>query len=282
MTKRKGIFDVQIDLPSMELDDKPKAKKKDMTIEKAIQTVSMQMKVSGLRERTISDYNLHVDHFCKITGTIYLSDITTNEIYDWLNSMEVSNATKLIRLKCFKAFLGKCFDNGWIPMKFWHSINIKVDKSIKKGATRNEIDVLLSLLDTTAFVGLRDAVAVLTLYQTGIRINTLGQLEEKHIDFHTLTLNLSGNIMKNHKLLQLPINEKLSHLLQVLIQQNNKIRDYHKEKNENIFISHKGTPLTTKSTNNAISKQLNKYAKRYGLNNINAHAIRRAYAKSLL
>lgn len=34
--------------------------------------------------------------------------------------------------------------------------------------------------------------------------------------------------------------------------------------------------------NNAISKQLTKYAKRFGLENIIAHAIRRAYAKSLL
>jgi hypothetical protein len=65
--------------------------------------------------------------------------------------MEVSNATKLICLKCLKAFLGKCFDNGWLPMKFWLSINIKVDKNIKKGVTKNEIEVFLSLLDTTTF-----------------------------------------------------------------------------------------------------------------------------------
>ena len=192
----------------------------------------------------ITIYNLHVNHFCKITSSVYLSDITTNEIYDWLNSMEVSNVTKLIRLKCLKAFLGKCIDNGWLPMMYWLSINIKVDKNVKKGATKNEIEVLLSLLDTTTFVGLRDAVAILTLYQTGIRINTIGQLAEKHIDFNTLTLNLSGNIMKNHKMLQLPIDNKLAHLLRVLIQHNDKIREYQNQKNENIFISHKGKWLS--------------------------------------
>ena len=167
MSKRTGVFDVKLDLQNLVLGDNPKSKKKDMTIEKVLKTVSMQMRVSGLRERTISDYNLHVNHFSKVTKSIYLSDKTTNEIYEWLNSMEVSNGTKLIRLKCLKAFLGKCFDNGWIPMKFWLSINIKVDKNVKKGATKNEIEVLLSLLDTTTFVGLRDAVAILTLYQTG-------------------------------------------------------------------------------------------------------------------
>ena len=37
-----------------------------------------------------------------------------------------------------------------------------------------------------------------------------------------------------------------------------------------------------KSSNNAISKQLSKYSKRFGLENINAHAFRRAYTNSLL
>ncbi|WP_269052331.1 hypothetical protein [Sporosarcina sp. G11-34] len=38
----------------------------------------------------------------------------------------------------------------------------------------------------------------------------------------------------------------------------------------------------SKTPNKAISKQLNKYSKRYGLENINADAIRRADTKKLL
>ena len=52
------MFDVKIDLQNMVLGENSKAKKKDMTIEKVLTTVSMQMRVSGLCERTISDYNL--------------------------------------------------------------------------------------------------------------------------------------------------------------------------------------------------------------------------------
>lgn len=66
-----------------------------------------------------------------------------------------------------------------------------------------------------------------------------------------------------------------------MIQCNDKIKTHYKESNINLFISSKGASLNTKSTNNAISKQLTKYAKRFGLENINAHAIRRAYAKNL-
>ncbi|WP_432352085.1 tyrosine-type recombinase/integrase [Sporosarcina sp. A2] len=120
------------------------------------------------------------------------------------------------------------------------------------------------------------------MYKTGIRINTLGQLSEKHIDWENKVLVLDGAIMKNHQVLKLPIDEQLISLYQAIIQCNNRLREHYDERNISLFITSKGTPLNSKSTNNAISKQLSKYAKRFGLENINAHAIRRAYAKSLL
>lgn len=63
------------------------------------------MKVSGNRSRTINDYFLHVEHFQSITNVQLVTDITSDAIYSWLDSMSVSNQTKLLRLKCLKAFL---------------------------------------------------------------------------------------------------------------------------------------------------------------------------------
>ena len=273
----------QVNLRSLvQLDETGKSLKQEMTIEKALTTLNKQMRVSGLRERTIKDYNLYIKQFCLITGVTYLSDITTEKIYDWLDTMNVSNTSKLIKLKSLKSILGKCFDNGWIETKFWTVIKIKVDKNVKKGAKRNEINLLLSLLDLETFVGLRDAVAVLTMYTTGVRINTLEQIEEKHIDIDNRMFTLDGSILKNHKLLRLPINENLTQLLQVLMQQNDNIRKKHKQSNNFLFITQQGTMLKSKSNNNTISKQLNKYAHEFGLENINAHAIRRGFAKNLL
>ena len=283
MTKRTGLFDINVDFDMKKLiQGEQKSHQNEMTIEKALTTITKQMQVSGFRERTIKDYNLHMNHLCNITSATYLHEITTELIYVWLDSMKVSNQTKLIRLKCLKAILSKCLDNGWIKQKYWKSINIKVDKNVKKGATSNEIQILLSLVDLNTFIGLRDAVAIITLYKTGIRINTLGQLEERHIDFDNMMLTLDGSILKNHKMQQLPIDEQMAHLFQVLIIQNKKIRDNFNQTNKFIFITQKGKSLNTKSTNNAISKRLNKYSKDYSLVNINPHAIRRGYAKNLL
>ncbi|WP_229704211.1 tyrosine-type recombinase/integrase [Lysinibacillus alkalisoli] len=103
------------------------------------------------------------------------------------------------------------------------------------------------------------------------------------MDFENLCLNLDGSTLKNHKFLKLPIDTELVEMLKLLIQLNNGIRAHFGTDNHHIFITQNGTPMNnSKSSNCAISKQLSKYSKRFGLENINAHAIRRAYAKNLL
>lgn len=126
----------------------------------------------------------------------------------------------------------------------------------------------MSLLDLN-FIQLRDAVAALVMFKTGIRINTLVQLEERHIDFTTNMLNLEGNIMKNHQQIELPFDDLLKKLLAVLIKQNAVIRKEYGKKNSLLFITKYGDVVSTSPTHNNIQKRLNKYAKMYGLRNIN-------------
>lgn len=285
MTKKSGLFDVDFSLTTKELTASIKGEKTTTVSYKlfseAVRTIISQMEVSGYRPRTIKDYDTVLMNFSKSAGVTYLEEITVDTIYSWLDGMQVVNQTKLTRLKVLKSFLGKCFTNGWLNLNFWQSINVKVDKKVKKGAKPNDIAILVSLIDKSTVIGLRDVTAILTMYKTGIRINTLGQLRESHIDWGNKTLVLDGAILKNHQVLKLPIDDQLVNLYQVLIQCNDKLREHYGESNTNLFISSKATTLNTNSTNNAISKQLTKYAKRFGLENINAHAIRRAYAKNL-
>ncbi|NOG28497.1 hypothetical protein [Lysinibacillus fusiformis] len=98
-------------------------------------------------------------NFKKVTAITYLEEITVDTIYSWLDSMRVVNQTKLTRLKVVKSFLGKCFDNGWLGMNFWKSIDVKVDKKVKKGAKPNDIAILVSLIDKSTFIGLRGVTA---------------------------------------------------------------------------------------------------------------------------
>lgn len=80
----------------------------------------------------------------------------------------------------------------------------------------------------------------------------------------------------------MPFDELLKKLLQVLIKQNAVIRRGYGKSNSLLFITKYGDIISTSPTHNNIQKRLNKYASMYGLKNINPHALRRGFAKSLL
>lgn len=280
--RKHGIFAVESD--SVKMSSKYQVEVRNaLTIDSALEVVFKQMKIGGNRARTIQSYDYIFRQLVKVNQIKYVEDISADSIYYYLDSIEVSQRTKLIRLKTIKAVLSKFYNNGWFNERFWSVIQIKVDKEIKSGTKTSDIATLLQLIDQATFVGFRDATAIKLMYKTGIRIRTLGELKERHIDFTNLVLDLDGSTLKNHKHLKLPLDEELASVLKTLIQLNKGIREYYKLNNFNLFITQNGLPMNnTKSSNCAISKQLNKYAKKYGLSNINAHAIRRAYAKSLL
>lgn len=290
MTKKKGIFQVsgveninivnQAKKVTKNRLSKVNKEKDKVKISDALAIIGRQMEILGYRERTIRDYKLHVNHLVDIVGVNYLNDITTDSIYYWLDSMQVSNQTKLIRLKCLKAFLTKCYENDWYNTRFWNRLNIKVDENLKPGATDKDINLLLSLIDITEFVGLRDLVAILLMYKCGLRIRTVSLLEEKHIDMDNLVLRLSGDILKNRQNIVLPFDEQTRRLLTILIGQNKIIRDEYGHKNNYLIITRFGESVI-KGTNNALQRRLNKYAKEYGLKNINPHALRRGFAMRL-
>lgn len=198
MSKRSGIFDVSI---KTDLLQPEKSTPKGMSVEKSLFTIIQQMKLNGYRERTLNVYELIFNKFAEITRVQYLEEITVSSIYEWLESMKVSQSTKSTRLKCLKAVLRKCYNNGWYQSKFWLTVQTKLDKKVKQGAKQNDLNILLSLLDTSTFIGLRDAVAILTLFKTGVRIKTLGKIKESNVDFENKMLNLEGSLMKYHNYL---------------------------------------------------------------------------------
>lgn len=280
--RKHGIFAVNADI-AVKPSENHNPNHNSLTIRNALVTVFQQMRIAGNRIRTIDSYSYVFMQFSTVNNLKYVEDITSDSIYNYLDSLEVKQTTKKIRLKTLKAVLGKFYNNGWIVEKFWSNIHIKIDKEVKKATKESDIDLLLELIDQTTFVGFRDAVAIKLLYKTGIRIRTLAELKERHIDFKNLCLSLDGAVMKNHNFLKLPIDGELAMILKALIEINNNIREHYETDNSNVFITQNGQSMaTSKSSNCAISKQLYKYSKKYGLENINAHAIRRAYSKNLL
>lgn len=288
MSKKRNGLKVQMDLSEM-FSDNPSDEtvlvnpKSVLSIEKALEIIIKQMKASGLRTRTINDYETYVLDFIKVTNVQYLIEMDANSIYEWLAQMKVQDTTKRIRLKCLKAFLGKCANNGWITDLFWRNINIRVDEPIKEGATEDDVFNILRQLDLSNFIELRDAAAILTMFQTGIRLSTLSLLEERHIDLQNKLLRLDGAILKNRKVILLPFDNRLQKIYEVLLEQNRLIRSEKGISNNYVFITQhgKGINLDDNPKSNAIAKRLNYYKRKYSLKNINPHGLRRGFAKDI-
>lgn len=300
--QRTGIFDlhdvdaIQLNPPTMQVQrgnsiGNPKifveatelmANNSKIPIEKALMIVKEQMKISGIRPVTRQEYIYVMKRFANEMELVYLDEITMDTVFEWLSKLgNVSNVTKQSKLRVLKAVLNRFYDNGWFEKNWWKPLKIKVDEQIKPPADERQLAILLSLLDMSDFIQYRDAVAILTMYKCGLRVATLIQLEEKHVDFETYTLNLTGDIMKNHDVLKIPIDEELATYLKRLIHQNNIIRKHYKKRNKLILIGKFGDTLDIGTRPSAITKRLSYYAKKYGLTNINAHAIRRLYASNL-
>lgn len=288
MSKKRDGLTVNADLSGVFSGDgmrTPNAvnRKAVLSIEKALKIVTRQMKASGLRARTIDDYETYVMDFVIKTDVEYLLAIDADSIYEWLATMDVKASTKRIRLKCLCAFLGRCFNNGWLSDVFWKNIQIRVDEEIKEGATEEDVFNILRLLDLSRYIELRDAAAILTIFQTGIRLATLSALEERHVDLDNRMLRIEGALLKNRKVILLPFDGRLKKLFEVLFEQNRIIRAEKGVTNQFVFITQAGESVHNERSpkSNTIAKRLNYYKRTYGIPNINPHALRRGFAKDI-
>lgn len=253
-----------------------------ITVHDALAKVVRQASTEGLRDATIRDYGKWLTKFAEHNKIKYVSDIQLEHIYSWLASMDVADSTRRIRLKALKAVLNRMLRLKLIDDFGFQSVRIKVNEAIKQGTTSEDIQDLLSHLDLTNFFHLRDATAILLIWHTGIRLTTLSSLRECHVDLQKKLLMCSGDIMKNHRRLVLPLPDKLTELLGILIKQNHAIADAKGFDTDLIFISKNGNSFAAQFSSNTFGKRLREYGKQFGIKNINAHAIRRGFSKRLL
>lgn len=258
-----------------------KTKKKNILISDMLNEILYEIKFEGVSERTMRDYEYHFNRLCTVANIRYIDELTKTALIKYLQYNDVKDSTKKIRLKNVRAILNRMHFKGYIP-NFWHNIQIKVPVVVKEGISENELHTLLSLLDFTNFSEFRDACIFLLIYETGFRIGTVGELTTDMLDLSEGLVSAPGNIMKNYQALTLPISKELSEMLTELLRVNKQVlRDTNKN-NDFVFISVYGNSLKGKGYVNTFSKRVNDYKKRFGLEHINPHAIRRGFAKRLL
>lgn len=103
-----------------------------IAIHNELQTVLRQLVAAGRRPRTIQTYEISFKQFIKACNIEYVADSDVNLLYGLLESLDgLALSMKLARLKAVKAVMLRFFENGWINLIFWRSVDVKVDKKIQ-------------------------------------------------------------------------------------------------------------------------------------------------------
>lgn len=139
----------------------------------------------------------------------------------------------------------------------------------------------MNTLDLSSFFELRDAVAILLIYETGMRNYTFAQIRESHIDFSNKLFVLPPAIMKVRRSVVLPLSDNLGTLIKDLIDVNNRIRKTYNQVNDYVFINRLGRTIHQTGHSNVIQKRLIEIEKKTGIKNLSPHSLRRAYATNL-
>ena len=248
---------------------------KDVPIELAFDQVRREMIFQGYRQRTIDDYEYHLRRMCQENQIESTLDLSRKALLRYMNSGKVNNTTRSIRLKSIRSLCKKFYNNNWIKKPFWEDIEVFVDVEVKEGATEEDLVTLISQLDFNNFVEFRDACAFLLMWENGIRLNTLSQLTIDMIDEESLTITYPSYTMKGRRTHTLPISKDLMDMLLNLYKKNQRLFP----DTDKIFIA---STNPSSDFGELFSRRIRTYKKNFRLKNINAHAIRRGFAKRLL
>lgn len=201
------------------------------------------MEITGLRERTIINYNDTIRQFVWFVGIEYIDEIDRDNILAFLAKGNVTKTTRQNRLKALRAVFVRWSSQKPMERDFWDDIEIKVDYEAKQGTTEAELHMLFHLMDFNKSTQFRDATAMMLIWETGIRVSTVAGIEKDMVDFERLLIDFPGRIMKNHKPLTLPISEQMAKMMQEVIRLNQDINPESKY----LFITERGTNMYKKT-----------------------------------
>ncbi len=244
---------------------KPKQSKK-VDWKKVLNDFLLLKKAQGKSDRTVSDYNKHVNIFFKRFPNA-LNDLETC-VMEYM-SENVKPATYNLRrayLKCWFDYMkeeGAIFSN---PM----------EKLSKRNAQEKIIDIpvdtlqqLLTLPDTNSFAGLRDYSIMLLMLDSGIRPNEALRLKMSDFDLKHYCVIVPAEIAKTRTARTLPLSIETIRPITKLI--NARPQDW--KNTVPLFSSCEGEEMNTE----VLSRRFEKYSKQLSTS-VTPYALRHCFA----
>lgn len=258
--------------------------------------------VEGLKPRTIQDHKTFYGYFRRWLSTHYptltvdqlTTDIVRQYIYYMLTEQPLfevhkqlakfndrqglSPATVNIRTRSLKCFLKFLYDEGHLSTNIAPRLKLqKVPTDTIGSFTKEEMLLLLSATNQREFVGFRDYILMVVLFDTGMRINEVLNMLAKDIDFIHKSIHIPATHSKNGQARTVPITKRTCDLLSTLLAENQEQFNQH---SDHLFLARDGKPMTYLAAYTRISH----YGKRVGITGtrVSPHTFRHTFAKMFI
>jgi integrase/recombinase XerD len=202
-------------------------------------------KAEGLRERTINDHHRHYKYFRDWLFVNFpilsIEELTADHIRQYIHYMlserqqfqghpsrgknsktiGLSPATVNIRTRTLRCFLKFLFTEDYIKKDISKSIKMqRIEEDTIGGFSKEEMLALLSAPNQREYVGFRDYVLMLFLFDTGMRINEALHVTSENVNFTDRLIIIPASLSKNRKSRSIPMSLKTSDLLHELHKEN--------------------------------------------------------------
>lgn len=253
------------------------------------------MKFDLLKFQYIEHLEKH-GNLSELTIRNYLNDINTFQNY--IGHKEVKNIEALNKEE-FRSYFVFLFEQGyvrssvirkistlrgfinWLILKgylkedhFPMTRTIKKENRLPRFLSYENIDLLLSVPDTSTKLGVRDRSLLEIIYSAGLRVSEVKDLEISRVNVNTREIRVRGKGSKQRICL---IGPTAANWLEVYLDQ---VRPKLVKSNSpsNIYLNRLGGVLTTRS----IQATIKSYSSKLGLDGVHPHTLRHSFATHLL
>ena len=193
----------------------------------------------------------------------------------FLFEQNYARSSVIRKISALRRFIGWLILNGYLkedPLPIARTI--KKEKRLPRFLSYENIDLLMSVPDTSNKLGIRDRSLLELIYSAGLRVSEVKDLQINNINLTTREIKVRGKGSKQRICL---IGPTSANWLETYL---NKVRHSLIKSNSqpNVFLNRFGGVLSTRS----IQAKIKTYGSKIGLDGVHPHTLRHSFATHLL
>lgn len=259
-----------------------------MNLEESLKLYIRHIKYEkNLSPNTIRSYNKDINHFIdyiKGLKIVNISDLSLDifrKYLKFLDNFKYSNRTIIRKYSSLINYFKFLEINNYLKGELTQLINPpRKYQRYYSFLSQNELNELLSCIETSDYIGIRNRTLIEVLYSTGARVSEIENINLEDIDFKNSEIKVKGKGNKE-RIVYLNHNARfwLNKYLNIRDNFRSSVNRELSNRESQLFLNKFGGRLTARS----IRTILKKYLKKAGIKkNISPHDIRHSFATHLL